>query len=91
MDAPMLTRSFDPARLGIGMQTPVARFPVVDAAAGQLRKSLEHCLTGCRDQKRPSNQLLVGELTTFPDLSRWIDDEVPAVAAVDENEIRHEK
>lgn len=75
------------ARLGEIVERPVAGFPVVDAAALELREYVEHRLPRRGDQQRPECQLRRRQLAALPHRPRRVDDEVAAVLAIDENEI----
>jgi len=88
MDPAMQWRDLRAGRRRRLVQAPVAGFPVIDAAAVELRQDVDHRPSGRRDEERPEGQLARDELAPLPDFAGRMDDQVAAVGGVDEDEVR---
>ena len=71
-------------RIGLVVQRPVARVPVVHAAAPKLRQRVDHRAARRGDERRPSRELRGCELAALPDGARRVDDQMAAVLPADE-------
>ncbi|AOY96403.1 hypothetical protein BKK79_33030 [Cupriavidus sp. USMAA2-4] len=64
------------------IESPVSRFPIVQASISQLRKGLEHSSSRRSYQVRPLRELFWRKFASFPYRSRRMNEEVAAIGSI---------
>ncbi len=79
-------RNLQSHRLGLLVEAPVARLPVIDAPFMELGQRLQHGASGRGHEERPLREFFGGEFASLPHLARGMNTQVAAVEPVDEDE-----